>query len=465
MSPATLEQRAREVSWSRETTARRRRRLRAPRSGVATFFALAAGLGLGVVIALVVTSESLGDLSSPGGWFVAAGRLFAMTGTYLMLIMVILVARVPWLERSVGQDQLVRWHRTIGGWPIGLIALHIVFITLGYAKTTGSGLLSQFWVFVRHYPDILAAAVAFALLVMAGVASFRIARRHMKYETWWIVHLYIYLALGLALAHQLATGVMFIGHPLARYFWIALWIITAATVLVSRLAIPIARNLKHRLRVAAVREEAPGVYSIIISGRQLATLKVAGGQFFQWRFLTRELWWHAHPYSLSALPRPPYLRVTIKALGDQSRAVTRLRPGTRVFIEGPYGAFTPHVRQTKHVVLIGAGVGVTPLRALLEDLPQSVRVTVVIRASRTSDLVHHEEIKALVARNGGRLHEVIGSRREVSLDARALRRLIPDVGGSDVYLCGPGGFTDALAYELSRLHVSSDQIHKEEFSF
>ena len=75
-----------------------------------------------------------------------------------------------------------------------------------------------------------AAAVAFVLLVMAGVTSFRIARRRMKYETWWVVHLYMYAALMLAFAHQVATGVMFLGHPLARIFWDSLWAGVAAIV-------------------------------------------------------------------------------------------------------------------------------------------------------------------------------------------------------------------------------------------
>ena len=84
------------------------------------------------------------------------------------------------------------------------------------------------------------------------------------------------------------------------------------------------------------------MFSVICSGRRLDRLAVSGGQFFKWRFLTKELWWHAHPYSLSALPQPPYLRVTIKGSGDQSRAIAALKPGTRVAIEGPYGAFTHH---------------------------------------------------------------------------------------------------------------------------
>jgi predicted ferric reductase len=424
-----------------------------------------AGVGLGISIALVITAESWSQLAAPGGLLMALGRLCAMSGSYLMLIMVVLMSRMPWLEHVVGQDRLVRWHRRIGGWPIGLIALHILFTTMGCGQTTSVGPVAQFWVFMQHYPDMLAAAVGFGLLVVAGVTSFRFARRRMKYETWWVVHFYIYIALMLAFTHQIQTGVMFLGHPLAKLFWIALWAGAAAVVLASRVVVPIARNLKHQFKVAAVQEEAPGVYSLTITGRNLSTLNVAGGQFFQWRFLQKGLWWHPHPYSLSALPRPPYLRVTIKALGDQSSAVAHLSPGTRVFVEGPYGAFTRHVRQSEKVVLVGAGVGITPLRALLEDLPTDVRVTAVIRASKVEDLVHHEEMQTLVDQRQGRLHEVIGSRKDAPLDANVLRRLIPDIATCDIYLCGPSGFTDQIAIALSRLAVNADRIHIEEFAF
>ena len=107
----------------------------------------------------------------------------------------------------------------------------------------------------------------------------------------------------------------------------------------------------------------------------------AGGQFLQWRFLRRGLWWQAHPYSLSAAPSGRHLRITVKDLGDHSRALARLRPGTRVAIEGPYGAFTAGARRGDRVLLIGAGVGITPIRALLQELPRGTDVVVVLRAS------------------------------------------------------------------------------------
>jgi predicted ferric reductase len=396
---------------------------------------------------------------------IAGGRLAGFTGAYLMLIMVLLIARIPWLERTVGQDRLVRWHRRIAPWALILITAHVVLITLGYAQLSKSGAPHQLWTFLSSYPDMLAAIIGFGLLLMAGATSIRIARRHLKYETWWVVHLYTYLALALAFAHQIVTGGSFVGHPLTRAIWIAVWASTAGVVLLFRVLLPIGRSLRHRLRIVGVNAEAPGVYSITCAGRSVDRLAVSGGQFFQWRFMTRELWWHAHPYSLSALPRPPHIRLTVKALGDHSSAIAHLKPGTRVFIEGPYGAFTHHARSEERVVLIGAGVGITPIRALLEDLPASVDVTVIMRANTTEELVHRDEIVALVKQRGGQFHEVIGPHPEVRFDARALRHLIPDLAERDVYVCGPGGFSDAVVAAARRLGVPKDQIHLEAFAF
>ena len=423
------------------------------------------GLGFGVTLALGIMAETWRSLAAPGGWLIAGGRLAGLTGTYLMLVMVLLIARIPWVERVVGQERLVRWHRQIGPWPVSLIALHVVLITLGYAQLAKVGALRQLWVFLTSYPDLLAAMVAFGLLVMAALTSIRIARRRLKYETWWVVHLYTYLALSLAFAHQIVTGGSFIGHPLARVFWVVIWAMTAGVVIVFRLLYPVVRSLRHQLRVVSVREEAPGVFSVVCSGRHLDRLAISGGQFFKWRFLTNELWWHAHPYSLSALPRPPYLRVTIKGLGDQSRAAANLKPGTRVAIEGPYGAFTKHARSSDHVVLIGAGVGITPLRALLEDLPKRVDVSVVIRATTPADIVHRDEVATLVKQRGGRLHEIVGTRHKVRFDAEALRRLVPGIAGCDVYVCGPSGFSEGVVISAMRLGVSRERIHEEAFAF
>jgi predicted ferric reductase len=456
-----------QVARAREAPPRApaRRPAPVPRPRVVDACAGLAGVGFGAVVAAVITAESRGSLAAPGGLMSAAGRLAGFTGAYLMLIMVVLVARLPWLESSAGQDRLVRWHRKVAPWAISLIIAHVTLITIGYAQAANSGLLAEIKVLITSYRDILAAVVGFGLLLLAGVTSYRYVRRRMRYETWWVVHLYLYLGLALAFAHQIFTGVSFIGHPLVRALWIIVWAATAGMVIVFRVLQPVWRSLRHQLTVVEVRDEAPGVVSVICRGRHLDKLAVSGGQFFLWRFLAKDLWWQAHPYSLSALPQPPYLRVTIKAVGDQSRAVARLRPGTRVAIEGPYGAFTDHKRASEGVALIGAGVGITPLRALLEDLPPETDVVVVARASTPRDLVHRDEVAALVKQRRGRLHEVVGSRHKVRFTAHTLQRLIPDIRFRDVYVCGPEGFSAEIVTAAERLGVAPERIHQETFGF
>ena len=437
----------------------------APRPRVADVLATLAGVGFGAIVALVIAGDSLGSLKSSGGWAIAFGRLSALSGAYLLLILLVLISRIPWLERTVGQNQLVRWHRSIGPWAIVLIALHITSVTIGYSEVSHTSVVRQFATFIAHYPDLLASLVGFSLLVIAGVSSARIARGRMRYETWWVIHLYMYVGIALAFFHQIRVGVLFIADPLARNVWITVWAATALLIICCRVALPVRANSRHHLRVQSVVKVAPAVHTVVIRGRDLSDLAVAGGQFFQWRFLAPGLWWHSHPYSLSALPQPPFLRLTVKGVGDQSRALAHLKPGTRVFMEGPYGAFTHHVRAHDHVTMIGAGVGVTPLRALLEDLPDSVQVNVIVRVSKLEDVLHPEEFESLVARHHGKFHVLVGPRHEARFDARRLRQLVPDLIRSDVYVCGPPAFADHVVAMATKLGVSSDRIHREVFTF
>ena len=426
---------------------------------------VAALAGLVMVLVLALSVEGHAALASAGGWPLAIGRVSAFSGSYLLLVMVILTARLPWLERSVGQDRLVRWHRAIAPYAVSLVSLHVLSVILGYSQMLHRSVFTMLWSFWVNYPDILSATVGFGLLLMAAFTSIRIARSQMKYETWWVVHLYTYLGLGLAFMHQIRTGVMFLGHPHTIQFWTVLWVGTGLTILLLRLGVPLVRNQQYRLRVASVTQEAPNVYSLTVTGKNIKKMAVSGGQFFQWRFMSKGLFWHSHPYSLSALPRPPFLRVTVKGVGDQSSAIAHLKPGTRVFVEGPYGVFTHHATSMHNVTLVAAGVGITPIRAMLEDLPAASNVTVIIRATRPEDVVHGAEMRSLVTAREGRYFELLGSRDEVNLDAHTLGQLVPDIAANDIFVCGPAGFTEGVVAAARRLGVPHAHVHHESFTF
>ena len=328
-----------------------------------------------------------------------------------------------------------------------------MLITVAYALADDRSLPAQVARLIELYPGVITAIAGLVLLIGVVVSSIVIVRRRLRYETWYFVHLYAYLAVALAFSHQLATGTAFVGQPLARTYWTGLYVATLAAVVGFRLVHPLARSLRHRLRVEEVREEAPGVVSVLIGGRRLDRLGARTGQFFLWRFLTRDRWWEAHPFSLSAAPDGRRLRITVKGLGDYTERLRAMAPGTRVIAEGPFGAFTTAARRRPRVALIAGGVGITPIRALLEDMPGAAGdIAVVYRALRPEDVILRAELDDLARRRGAELHYVVGDHREGALlSPEHLQRLVPDIAARDVYVCGPPAMTEATRATLEPL--------------
>jgi predicted ferric reductase len=329
--------------------------------------------------------------------------------------------------------------------------------------------VSQTGTLLTSYPDVLMATVGGLLFIGVGIASARAARRRMRYETWYYLHLYTYLAIALAFSHQFSTGADFMNNRAARVAWSALYLGVAVAILWYRFITPVRRAMRHRMRVEGVYREGPGVASIVLTGAHLQELQAESGQFFRWRFLTRKLWWVSSPYSLSAPPRGNQLRITVKALGEHSAELARLRPGTRVVAEGPYGAMTAARRTRRKVLLIAGGIGITPLRALFESLPGSPNdVRLIYRTSRKSDVVFRDELTAIAAARRAKVHFVTGSRAKLGhdpLSATALTANIPDLREHDVYVCGPDGMARSVVSSLRQARVPRRQIHSESFEF
>jgi ferredoxin-NADP reductase len=311
------------------------------------------------------------------------------------------------------------------------------------------------------------ALAGFVLMIQAGITSYKKARAKYSYETWWMLHVLTYGAVASAFMHQIQNGQMFIEHPLNRAYWIGLYVLMAFSVVWCRIFMPVARSLRHDLRVESVVEESPDVYSVIMKGRNLAKLGAEGGQFFEWRFLSKGHFLVAHPYSLSAAPSARYMRITVKGLGDHSRSLATIKAGTRVLIEGPYGVFRAGQAHSKRVVLIGGGIGVTPVRALLDEFKNSVQIDFIYRASREEDLALKGELDQIAAESGGstRVHYMVGSRREHPMDAAHLLSVVPRVRDSEIYICGPKPLVAAVVQAAHDLGMSADRVHHEEFEF
>src|SRR4051794_1050611 len=429
------------------------------------------------VVALWVAGGGLDSFGSLGEGVTNIGRLSGLLASVLMLLQVLLMARIPFVEQAWGQDELARVHRLVGFTSFNLMVTHIVLVTVGYSAGTDLGVVATFVDQVLHSPGMLLALAGTVALVMVVVTSVKKARAKLRYESWHLLHLYAYLGAGLALPHQLWTGQDFKASTVATVFWWGLYAASLVAVLAFRVALPIVRSRRHRLVVSEVVVESPTVTSVVMTGRRLDRLPVRAGQFFQWRFLDGPGWSRGNPYSLSAAPDGRSLRITAEAVGASSARLATLRPGTKVFVEGPYGRLHAGVRTTAKAVLIGAGIGITPLRAILEELPASPDgVVVIYRVGSQSDIVLGDELLDLARAQGGRVVAVVGHRnreRESWLpvdsrhlsDVEALTRIVPDIAVRDVYVCGNPAWMETVITAAHEAGVPHEAVHHECFTY
>jgi len=415
-----------------------------------------------------VHGGNVSDDLSTGELLTSLARITGLLGAYSALLQVLLLARLPPVERLFGFDRLTVWHRWNGHACLDLILAHVVLSVWGYALMDKISLPSEVTTMLGGgvYPGMITATVGTGLLIAVVVTSVVIVRRRLRYEAWYAVHLLAYAGIALAWFHQIPTGNELVLDRVAADYWRALYLGTLGLLLAFRLLGPALSALRYRLRVAEVVAEGPGIVSLRITGRRLDRLDASPGQFFLWRFLDRKRWWASHPFSLSEAPDGRSLRITVKALGDFSSRLAEIAPGTHVFAEGPFGVFTEAARRREKVVLIAGGIGITPIRALMEDM--SGDVIVIYRVVRDEDVIFRDELEELARHRGIRLVFVVGDHASEDgarlLSPDHLQELVPDIAERQVYVCGPPAMTEALDRNVRRANVPPCFIHTEKFA-
>jgi predicted ferric reductase len=439
---------------------------------------LAAALVLWLGLLLVTYWwDADGGVRDFGGWatgLTSMGRITGLWSADLLLIQVLLMSRLPPLEHAFGRDRLARIHRVVGFLSFDLMVVHILTIIAGYADARWRLVPSTTWSLVTTYGGVLLSVAGTVCLVMVVVTSVKKARRRLRYESWHLLHLYGYLGVGLALPHQLWTGEDFLLSTGRTVYWWTLWAAAAGAILGWRLGLPLWRSLRYGLRVTSVVRESSDVVSVYLTGRRVDRLRLHAGQFLNVRFLDGPGWTRANPFSLSAAPDGRSLRITAKGLGDGSSRLAHLQHGTRVLFEGPYGRLSARARSRRGVVLAGAGVGITPLRALAEGLAYHPGEVILIQRFHDEPLFV-AELEVLAAQRGLRYlllpgprptpDSVLGPAVPVADELTALHWWIPDLADRDVFLCGPTAWTNGFERLALDAGVPPDRIHIESFGW
>ena len=401
---------------------------------------------------------------------IALGRIAGLLAAYTVLIQFSFMGRNPWLEKSFGLDKLARVHQTSGKLALCFILLHPFLIVFGYAYLSGTNPWMQFVTFITSSREVLLAFAALTLFCIVVVTSLVIVRKRFRYESWYFVHLAVYLAILGSFFHQIELGHTITGTNLFYGYWIGLYTLVLVSHIVFRFLRPLFLFWKHGFTVDELVRENYNTVSVYISGRSLEKFRITPGQFMIFRFMTKGMWWQAHPFSLSHIPDGKRLRITVKELGDFTNNIKDLGKGTPVIIDGPYGVFTDFFSVSKSALFIAGGIGITPIRSLMEEMLAKGKQAVLLYANRAEkDIVFRKELDELSGRYRAPVTHVLSAEpgfngEQGFVDEEKIQRLVPDVVKRDVYLCGPPPMMDKLIKMLQHIGVPMSSIHFERFS-
>lgn len=435
---------------------------------------------LHLAITLYFWFTSSGDLLGEGGasLALALGRLAGLLAASLVLLQVMLMGRARWLEPVFGLDKLAIIHRKNGQLLALFLIAHPLLIVSSYASFADLSFWTQYTSLANAWYILLASA-AFVLFLFIIGYSIIIVRRKWNFEWWYLSHLLVYVAIAFAFFHQVLVGGDLLASDFFKSYWIAAYIFVFGNLLVFRFGLPLWNGYKHKFRVLKVVPETHDVTSVYITGNNLQTFSVKPGQFFIVRFLDKTRFWQAHPFSLSKYPDGGTLRLSIKNVGDFTATIPGVSPGTRVLVEGPYGAFTKTKLKGTKALIIAGGIGITPIRGLVEEFAKNKKDIVLFYANKTEqDIALKNELEILSATYSFPIHHVLSSPNPsvvpiVSplqtmdtgyINHELIQKYTPDSQEREVFLCGPPPMMTAVIGELTKLGIPKSKIYYERFA-
>lgn len=393
-----------------------------------------------------------------GDFLIALGRLTGLLSEFLILVQLLFVSRFSSIEREYGFDKLIDLHKKIGFFLGVFIISHPLLLTLGYAQSKNTGFINQFIKFQTSWENIFGATIALMLIFFTAIISMKRFRSKIPYEIWYFAHLPLYIAIAIAFGHQVNTGDMVSGGSM--YYWYLLNVITVGILITYRFIRPMYLFFKHSFVIEKIIRENKNVYSIYITGNKMNEYKFTSGQYASLIFIQKNMWFH-HPFSYSDAYNGKYIRFTVKAFGDFTSKIENLKIGTRVWIDGPLGAFTLRKSNNNKYLFIAGGIGITPILSIIKSLKNKQNATLLYSNKNENEI----NFKSEIIDSGIETHYFNTNLINNRINIQSITSMCPDYKDRDIYICGPKQMTLSLVSDLENVGVQPEQIHYDIFGY
>src|SRR5271168_3928317 len=391
------------------------------------------------------------------------------SGLAMMGLQVGLTARFRYVTEPWGEDVIYHFHRQISLIAVGLIVTHAVILTAGRPE-----MLAPLNVLEAPWSARFAIVSIVALIGLVVAALWRL-RLKIGYEAWHLSHIVLaVVAIAAGVAHMVGSG-FYLVDPWKRALWIGLTIFWIGLLLYVRIVKPLFM-LRRPYRVSEVRTERGDTSTLVMQPDGHPGFRFSPGQFGWLTLWGSPFKLTAHPFSFSssAAAADGCVEMTIRSLGDFTSEIGKVPTGKRVYLDGPYGAFTIGNPADMHVLIAG-GIGVTPMMSMirtLADRGDERPVNLLYGSKDRESITFREELEALQARLNLTVVHVLadppsgwtGEQGFITADLFK-RHLPPPYDAHEYFICGPNVMMDAIERALGSMRVPLSKYHSERYSF
>jgi predicted ferric reductase len=391
------------------------------------------------------------------------------SGLAMMGLQFGLTARFRYVTEPWGEDVIYHFHRQISLVAVGLVVAHPVILVVVQPE-----LLAPSNMLEAPLSAHLALLSIFSVIALVVTALWR-AALNLKYETWHLTHIVLaVVAITAGVVHMVGSS-FYLVDPWKQSLWIGLTIFWIGLLLYVRIVKPLFM-LRRPYRVSEVRQERGDTTTLVMQPDGHPGFHFSPGQF-GWLMVWGspfKITGHPFSFSSSAAAKGGRVEMSIRNLGDFTKEIQRVPVGKRIYLDGPYGAFTIGNPADMHVLIAG-GVGVTPMMSMIRTLADrgDKRPVILLYGSKDREsITFYEELEVLKARLDLTLVHVLANPpagwtgEQGFINAEMFKRhLPPPYSDHEYFICGPGVMMDAIEKALGEMGVPMARYHSERYSF
>jgi predicted ferric reductase len=423
-----------------------------------------------VVVLVPVLATAAGGSISFGAALVTLAGIAALA---MMLAQFVTSGRFEWVAGRIGLDVTMGFHRITGVAVLAMVILHVLAVPFRLGIPAPDRFLSRLQSAV-FAPGNTTGVLAFVILALIVVWAISGRGRRLPYVVWRVVHGFgAVVAVGLATQHAIARGDALSAGPVAVWFAV-LWAIALSAMAIVYLLRPRTARAPG-FRVTEARRLSPSVVELVVETATRGAFAFRPGQFAWIAFGGRHTV-SDNPFSIASAPEElPRMRFLIREVGDCSRAILGLAPGTPVAVDGPHGGFVER-GDADAVILVAGGIGIAPMLSILRASAargDRRRFRLALAVRHVEDLSAAPDLDELAKRLDLTIEYFVeegdpgpGMTRG-RIGATGCARLVEglDPARTTAFVCGPPGMMDDAVGRLLEAGMIADRIVTERFDY